>query len=128
MLQKSKKNASFYFRVATAVLALVTLIYYSIQSNIDTCFRLPIAILLGAAIVLEIVSLFVKLDFLPMLAAAAIGVSFGLMLFYALPTFSDIWNNVNFIGGNATAYFIYLGAIFATFVLSELPCFMKSEI
>ena len=60
------------------------------------------------------------------LVAAAIlfGVATGAMLYYALPTFSDIWNNVNFIGGNADAYFSYLGILLITFAVSCFPCFL----
>ncbi len=103
------------------------MVYYFIQSHTDTCFQPVILILLAAAAVLENVSLYCKPDVLPMLGSLILGVSFGLMLFFALPTFSDLWNHVNFIGGNATAFFIYLGSILAAFILSNIPCFMKAD-
>ena len=113
-----------YICLAAALLALVMLIYYCIQSNADGCFELSVPLLLGFGIVLEVAYFIIRLDFLPMVAALLFGVTFGAMLYYALPTFSDIWNNVNFIGGNADAYFAYLGILLATFIIAVVPCFL----
>ena len=95
-----------YISLASILPAIAMLIYYCMQSTADGCFEVSIVLLLAAGIVLELVYFFIKFDVLPMAAAVAFGVALGLMLYYALPTFSDIWNNVNFIGGNAEAYFI----------------------
>ena len=114
-------------KISAATLSLITAVYYFIQSHTDSCFQPVIVYLLVIAALLENISLFKNLDFLPMVASVCIGVAFGLMVFFALPTFSDLWNHVNFIGGNSTAYFVYLGSILAAFVLSNIPCFMKAE-
>lgn len=124
------KSVWDYISLAAILPAAVMLVYYCIQSNADGCFELSIVLLLVVGIVLELGYFFVRFDFLPMLAAVMFGVAAGLMLYYALPTFSDIWNNVNFIGGNAGAYFAYLGILAATFAVSAVPCFLigkKSE-
>lgn len=120
------KNKSVwdYVCLAAVLPAIAMLVYYCIQSNADGCFEISILLLLIAGIVLELVYFFVRFDALPMLAAVVFGVATGLMLYYALPTFSDIWNNVNFIGGNAEAYFAYLGILLGTFIISAVPCFL----
>lgn len=118
------KSVWDYMCLAAVLPALVMLVYYCIQSNADGCFEVSILLLLLAGIILELVNAFYKFDLLPMLAAVAFGVAAGLMLYYALPTFSDIWNNVNFIGGNAGAYFAYLSILMATFIVSAMPCFL----
>ena len=113
-----------YISLASILPAIAMLIYYCMQSTADGCFEVSIVLLLAAGIVLELVYFFIKFDVLPMAASVAFGVALGLMLYYALPTFSDIWNNVNFIGGNAEAYFIYLGILAFTFIVAVGPCFL----
>ena len=113
-----------YISLASILPAIAMLIYYCMQSTADGCFEVSIVLLLAAGIVLELVYFFIKFDVLPMAASVAFGVALGLMLYYALPTFSDIWNNVNFIGGNAEAYFIYLGILAVAFIVAVVPCFL----
>ena len=119
-----KKGIWDYISLASILPAIAMLIYYCMQSTADGCFEVSIVLLLAAGIVLELVYFFIKFDVLPMAASVAFGVALGLMLYYALPTFSDIWNNVNFIGGNAEAYFIYLGILAVTFIVAVVPCFL----
>ena len=121
------KTFWIYFRLLAVLLAIATSIYYCIQSNADKCFEVSVLVLLVVGIVIEVASMLIRLHFLQAAAAVCFGVAFGLMLFYALPTFSDIWNGVVFIGGNAEAYFVYLGMIFAVFLLADIPCFCKEE-
>lgn len=64
------------------------------------------------------------LEFLTPVAAGLLGVAFGIMVTDMLPTASDIWNGVVFIGGDFGAYMTYtiltflpaLAAIVATFI------------
>ncbi|MBR1813230.1 MAG: hypothetical protein IJ773_05340 [Lachnospiraceae bacterium] len=114
-----KEYQSYDLRTAAAALSLITMIYYFIQSHTDSCYQPVIVVLLLLAALCENLSLFNRADFLPMAAAMCLGVCFGLMLYYVLPSFSDLWNQVNFIGGNTTAYFIYLGAILVSFLFAE---------
>lgn len=127
MIFQKKFQLSSCFLTAAGLFSAGTLVYYLIQSNHDACFQVSILVLLAVGMVGEIASLFVKVDFIPMLASSCIGVALGLMVYYALPTFSDLWNNVNFIGGNAFAYFMYLGLLLLSFVLSVIPCFLSEK-
>ena len=113
-----------YICLAAVLPSVGMIVYYCLQSNADGCFELSIPLLLAFGAALEIAYFAVRLDFLPMAAAILFGVATGAMLYYALPTFSDIWNNVNFIGGNADAYFSYLGILLITFAVSCFPCFL----
>lgn len=112
-------------RLSSATVSLITLLYYFIQARTDTCFKPIIFVLLACAAICLNLDVFLKREPIAMVGSISLGVCFGMMLFYALPTFSDLWNHVHFIGGNATAYFVYLGCILAAFILSNIPCFMK---
>ena len=85
------------------------------------------AVLLGAVLLGASFFLPRRLDFLPLLAAAALGVGLGMHLFLGLPTLSDLWNGVNFVGGNSTAVFVFGAIYLAGTILSVVLCFGKQD-
>lgn len=102
------KTIWFYIGLGGSALALVTLIYYMIQSLADDAFMVSVLLLLIAGIACEILLLFKDFKFLPLLTASSYGVALAIIFSAALPTYSDLANGVNFIGGNAAAYTAYL--------------------
>lgn len=52
---------------------------------------------------------------------------FALTVNAALPSISDVWNGVNFIGGNATLGIIFSVTFFVAAVAGIISCFMKER-
>lgn len=44
-----------------------------------------------------------------------------------LPTMSDVWNGVHFIGGNLTAYIVYTAVSFVVVAAVICCCFIGTE-
>ena len=101
------KNLWFYIETAAALLALVTSIYYVVQSNADNCFNIAVFLLLLAGIAAVTVGCFLDFEFIKLIAGAAWGTALGIIIHDMMPTLSDVWNGINFIGGNLTAYVTY---------------------
>lgn len=123
----SDRKASFYIWAAAAILALGGVIYYAIQSNADSCFDIKYFIALLAGVILFCAGVFTRKDFFIMLTAAAFAAAFGFMLYDMLPSLSDVWNGVDFIGGNLTAYIIYTVITFIVTGITVYVCFVGTE-
>lgn len=109
---------------SVGVLLLATAIYYLIQSQIDQCFNLAYFLVLLAGLAFVICHLFLPfLIFLP-LAGASVGVAAGIMIHDTLPSLSDVWNHVHFIGGDLTAYLIYSGVTLVSALILIVFSFM----
>lgn len=131
MIQISKiianRKIGFWLQTAAAVIAFVASIYYVIQSNIDKCFNSAFFILMLIGVACAVVQFFLRFDFLTLIAGIAWGVSLGIMVNNMLPTMSDVWNGVHFIGGNLTAYIVYTVFAFVCAVLGIVACFWGTE-
>ena len=101
------RKATFWIELAAAVVAFAGSIYYIIQSNIDECFNVLFFIAMMVGVVAVILNCFFRLNFLLVIAGCLWGASFGVSVYSMLPTLSDVWNGVNFIGGNLAAYCAY---------------------
>lgn len=110
MIKEGFKNRTigFYLSLCAALLAIISAILYISLDFSDKTFSLFgfIFALLGA---LSIVLLFfVRKDYLAFIPTLLYSVAFAFVLRYTLPSLSDVWNGVNFIGGNA-----FLGLAFS---------------
>lgn len=123
----SNRKISFYIWAAAILLALGGGIYYVIQSNADSCFDIKYFIALAAGIILFCAGAFTRKDFFIMLTAAAESAALGFMVYDMLPTLSDVWNGVDFIGGNLTAYIIYTAITFIITTVTVYVCFAGTE-
>ncbi len=109
------RGIGFYIGFAAAVLMLVfDIVYIAADHGDRTCSILSfVMILLGSAVYIAYALLDIEfLDFLPIVTCALFGVAFGHHLTVGLETLSDVWNGVNFVGGNATmatAFIIMFG-------------------
>lgn len=109
--------------LAAAALALVGSILYLILDNGDRTFSwLGFGLALGGA-ALTLLPLFLDPAVLPILPAAAYAAAFGIVLRAALPSLSDVWNKVNFIGGNAVLGMIFSGVYLASAIVACIACF-----
>lgn len=109
--------------LAAAALALVGSVLYLILDNGDRTFSwLGFGLALGG-VALTALPLFLDPAVLPILPAAAYAAAFGIVLRAALPSLSDVWNGVNFIGGNAALGMIFSGVYLAAAILACIACF-----
>ncbi len=97
----------FFAEITVAVLALLGLIYYAVQSNIDKCFSIPYFVFLTMGFAAIMLHAFLRYDFLTVISSVCFGIALGFIIYDMLPSLSDVWNGVTFIGGNLTAYLIY---------------------
>lgn len=124
----SGRTIGFYLALGAAVLFLISdIIFVAVDAGDRTFSYVTFAlILVGAAI--EIVSVFFDykfLDFLPVVSCACYGVAFGMHLYLGLPTLSDRWNGVNFVGGNGDAVITFAILFGIGLVAALAACFMK---
>lgn len=97
------KSIGFYIGLAASALMLVFDIIYIAADFGDRTFSVAafVLILLGVAVEVVYALLDIKiLDFLPFIICVLYGVAFGHISMLGLETLSDVWNGVNFIGGN----------------------------
>lgn len=121
------RGGMFYAELAAALVAAVCAVYYAVQSNIDGCFSLLYFLLMLGGILAIAVHCFVRLDLLTPVSGALFGAAFGVMLYCMLPSLSDVWNGVNFIGGNLTAYIVYTAMTLVSAVAVIVCCFAGTE-
>lgn len=60
----------------------------------------------------------------PLVPTAFYAAAFGLVLRVAVPSLSDVWNHVNFIGGNAALGMTFAGVYFVCAILGCISCFL----
>ena len=121
------RTVGFWLGLAGAALALVSDLVWLIIDHADRTFDLVAFILILVGALSFALVVFTKFEFAPILPAIFLSVGQALALNVILPSVSDLWNGVNFIGGNGV-----LGAIFAVIfivctVLEIVSCFMKER-
>lgn len=70
---------------------------------------------------------FTKFRLAPFVTAVSYSVAFGFVLRVTLPSLSDVWNKVNFIGGNALMGCVFTGVYLLCAVLAIIACFAEVE-
>lgn len=121
------RKASFYMEIIAVLLGVGGSVYYAIQSNIDNAFNVFYLILMLCGAAATLANVLLKAEFLLPVAGILCGTAFGIIVHDMLPTMSDVWNGVLFIGGNLTAYIIYTAIAFAVAVLIIVSCFLGGE-
>ncbi len=112
------RTCGFYLTLISAGVALVSGILYFVLdgSDIGRTFSWLAFALMLAGTLSEASVLFTRVRFASLIPTAFYIAGFAIALRATLPSVSDLWNNVNFIGGNA-----YLGMTFtALFLLSAI--------
>ena len=70
---------------------------------------------------------FIRFDLAGFVTAVLYSASFGFVLRVAIPSLSDVWNKVNFIGGNAAMGAIFSVTYLVCAVLAVIACFSGTE-
>ena len=124
------RSAGFYIGFAAAALILAFDIAYITALSGDRNFSaLVFALMLAGSLLMLVYSLLnIKLlDFIPAVSCILYGVGFGQHLILALESLSDVWNEVNFVGGNATLGAVFMGLFFVPMVVAVVAAFMHEE-
>lgn len=80
--------------------------------------------------VIEIVYFFLRikpLDFIPAISCVLYGVALGQHLKLGLETLSDVWNGVNFIGGNPYMAVSFAAIFGVGIIATAVSCFMPQN-
>ena len=121
------RKASFFVELAAAVIALAGIVYYAVQSNADDCFDLLYMVLMCCGVIAVAAHALLRFEFLLPAAGVLFGGGLGVMVYDMLPTMSDVWNGVHFIGGNLTAYIVYTAVSFVVVAAVICCCFIGTE-
>lgn len=121
-----KWNPGQILLLAAAAAAIIGSILYIVLDGSDKTFHLLgfILALVGAA---STAIGFTKLKFAPLVPAALYSAAFGLVLRLAMPSLSDVWNKVNFIGGNAAMGMTFSAVYLLCAALAVAACFLGTE-
>ncbi|MCX4313585.1 MAG: hypothetical protein OSJ83_06995 [Clostridia bacterium] len=124
------KTVGFWLGFGASLALLITdIIFIAVDFSDRTFSAVTFAlILVGAAA--EIAYFFLDfgfLDFIPLVACLCFGVALGMHLNLGLATLSDVWNGVNFIGGDPKAA-IGFGIVFILgTIVTAISCFMRQR-
>lgn len=113
--------------IAAAALAVVGSVCYILLDRKDITFSwYAVGFALAGAVSTVATCRFEK-DFLLLITSGLYSVAFGFALRVAIPSLSDIWNHVNFIGGNALMGTVFSAVYLLCALLSVIACFGKKE-
>lgn len=104
--------------------ALIGSILYIVLDGSDRTFHM-VGFLLGiAGAVCTLLPVLTRCKAAPLVPTAFYAAAFGLVLRVAVPSLSDVWNHVNFIGGNAALGMTFAGVYFVCAILGCVSCFL----
>lgn len=110
---------------AAAVAVIGSVLYYLLDGGDKTFTWLGVGFALAGAVSTALC--FTRFDLAGFVTAVLYSASFGFVLRVAIPSLSDVWNKVNFIGGNAVMGMIFSGMYLLCAVLSVLACFAGTD-
>lgn len=122
-----KRTVGFYFTLGAAIIALVGAILYVICDASDISYSsLGFTMMLVGAITV-LFTVFTDFSFAPVIPSIFYSAGFALTLDGALPSLSDVWNGVNFIGGNGILATIFAGVFLIADLFAIVGCFMNQR-
>ncbi len=122
-----KRGLGFYLSLVAAAVAIIGCALYIILDGSDKTFVPAGALLAFAGAISIALVLFTRLSFAPFVPTALYAAAFGVVLRAAVPSLSDVWNKVNFIGGNAAMGMAFAGVFFICAVLGTIACFVGTD-
>ena len=125
-----KKTKKFPLGMLTAIFMLIADVLYIALDGSDRTFSMLTfgLILAGALVQLLSAVLPKKIAFaMPIISVACYGVGFAQCLSLGLETLSDVWNQVTFVGGNATMAVLFIALFFVGTFTSIVASFTQGE-
>lgn len=121
------RTVGYYLNLAAAALAIISSILLLILDYGDkTCSMTAFAMMLVGGL-LFVAAMFIDIELLPVVPGIFYIVGFAFELWSTLPPLSDVWNGVNFIGGNAFMGLAFTIIFAISAVLSIVANFMKQR-
>ena len=121
------KTAGFWLNIIACCLAIIGALGLILTDRGDITFSWITVALMTGGIAFGALNWLTELSIAPLLSAICIGCGFSWHLFKGLPTLSDIWNGVNFIGGNANAVIVWGIFFFLATILAVISSFMHQR-
>ena len=108
--------------IAAGIALVGSILYLALDHGDRTFSWLAFGFALGGVAV-STLPVLLRYKPLVILPAALYGASFALVLRVALPSLSDVWNHVNFIGGNAALGMTFAGVYLIASIAAVLTAF-----
>lgn len=121
------RGLGFYMNLIAGAAALLGAILYIVLDGTDKTFTVIGFALALAGAGSTALTMFTRLKFATFVPTAFYAAAFGVVLRVAVPSLSDVWNKVNFIGGNAAMGMTFAGVFFLCAVLGVVSCFVGSN-
>ena len=121
------RQPGFWISLAAAVLALVSAVLYIVLNGSDRTFSLVCLILMLCGVALTVLIFQNSFSLASLFVSFCYSVGFAFALRQTLPSVSDVWNKVNFIGGNALMGSAFSGVFLFCAVLSVIACFSGTD-
>lgn len=125
-----KKTKKFPLGMLTAIFMLIADVLYIALDGADRTFSMLAFGLILAGVLVQFLSgvLPKKIAFaMPIVSVACYGVGFAQCLSLGLETLSDVWNQVTFVGGNATMAVLFIALFFVGTFASIVASFTQGE-
>ena len=121
-----KRTLGFYLGFASAALMLICTIAFIAMDCTDpiTFFPLVVSLLLVGA-VSEVAVLLFDFAFLPLLPPLFYAPAVGIHGYLALQSYSDVWNNVHFVGGNGKLALVFWILFLVLAIVSVVSAFLS---
>lgn len=121
------RGLGFYMDLIAGAAALLGAILYIALDGTDKTFTVIGFALALAGAGSTALTVSTRLKFAPFVPTAFYAAAFGAALRVAVPSLSDVWNKVDFIGGNAAMGMAFAGVFFLCAVLGVFSCFAGSN-
>lgn len=113
------KTTGFYIGLVAAVLAIISSLIFTITNSSDRTFSIITVIFMVLGALAQLFNIFFDYKFSPIIPAILYSVGVSMHFNVGLETLSDVWNGVNYIGGNANAVIIY-GILFMIVTIAAI--------
>lgn len=113
LMSKSKFKKLIY---AVLVAGLIAGVVFIVLDAGDVTFSIGCVICVIAGSMIGLMDFFLEREILLWISSLFYVAGFGFHLYAALPSLSDLWNHVNFIGGNQPVAIVF-GSIFAVVMI-----------
>lgn len=108
--------------LAAALVAVVGSVIYFLLDGSDKTFTW-MGVISAAAGAASTILCFTRFKLAGFVSAVLYSAAFGFVLRVAIPSLSDVWNKVNFIGGNAVLGMTFSAVYLVCAVLAIISCF-----
>ncbi len=122
-----KQKQSNVFALVCGTAPIAAALVYAVSDYGDKTFSMIAAVLAVLGGVLILAAQFKKLELVKLVGSLCVSGAVGLVAFKTIPTITDIFNGVVFIGGNQTAAVAFLIVFAVVGILDVICCFVSGQ-